>query len=126
MQRASGIPCALCFREGEEFQQTSGATRRENRSVVAFSCDPSAEPTLGQLLQSLAPRRMRSPDTTEDAELRDATNHIGGRISHARGTGASRIHMHEIAQQRIDLVVPALAREHAVMADAGLHVVHLR
>src|SRR5690242_13298778 len=37
----------------------------------------------------------------------------------------SRIHMHEITQQRIDLVVPALAGEHAVMADAGLHVMHL-
>src|SRR5580693_3448114 len=37
----------------------------------------------------------------------------------------SRIHMHEIAQQRIDFVVPAFAREHAVMADAGLHVMHL-
>ena len=33
----------------------------------------------------------------------------------------SRIHVHEISQQRIDLVVPALAGEHAVMADAGLH-----
>src|ERR1700722_17774166 len=30
-----------------------------------------------------------------------------------------------ILQNRIDLVLPALAREHAVMADAGLHVVAL-
>src|SRR6185295_9157329 len=44
----------------------------------------------------------------------------------AKGTTiTSRIHVHEIPQQRIDLVVPALAGEHAVMADAGLHVVHL-
>src|SRR5207253_1582200 len=42
----------------------------------------------------------------------------------ARETGPSRIHVHKIPQQRIDLVVPALAREHAVMADAGLHVMH--
>src|SRR6476660_548400 len=39
-------------------------------------------------------------------------------------TPDSGIHVHEIAQQRIDLVVPALAREHAVMADAGLHVMN--
>src|ERR1700682_1494618 len=40
-------------------------------------------------------------------------------------TGPSRIDVYEIPQQRIDFVVPALAAEHAVMADAGLHVVHL-
>jgi hypothetical protein len=40
-------------------------------------------------------------------------------------TEPSRIHVHEIAQQRIDFIVPAPAREHAVVADAGLHVVHL-
>jgi hypothetical protein len=33
------------------------------------------------------------------------------------GNGASRVDVHEIPQQRIDLVVPALAREHAVMSD---------
>jgi mannose-6-phosphate isomerase-like protein (cupin superfamily) len=31
----------------------------------------------------------------------------------------------EIPQQRIDFVVPAPAAEYAVMADAGLHVMHL-
>jgi hypothetical protein len=30
VQRASGIPCALCFEGGEEYKQTSGAMRREN------------------------------------------------------------------------------------------------
>ena len=39
-------------------------------------------------------------------------------------TSPSRIDVHEIPQQRIDFVVPAAAREHAVMADAGLHVMH--
>jgi hypothetical protein len=38
---------------------------------------------------------------------------------------ASRIHVHEIPQQRIDFVIPAPAAEDAVMADAGLHVMHL-
>ena len=33
--------------------------------------------------------------------------------------------MHEVAQERIDLVVPLLAAEHTIMADAGLHVVDL-
>src|ERR1700688_61730 len=37
-------------------------------------------------------------------------------------TASSRIDVHEVAQQGIDLVVPAAAGEHAVMADAGLHV----
>src|SRR4051812_24173767 len=37
----------------------------------------------------------------------------------------SRIDVDEIAQQRIDLVVPAPAGKHPVMADAGLHVVDL-
>ena len=32
MQQAPGIPCSLCF-EGKEFQQTSGAVRRENANV---------------------------------------------------------------------------------------------
>src|SRR6202790_3491028 len=44
----------------------------------------------------------------------------------SRGTTAnSRIDVHEVAQQGIDLVVPAAAGEHAVMADAGLHVMDL-
>ena len=30
VQRASGIPCALCFEEGERYLQTSGGTCREN------------------------------------------------------------------------------------------------
>ena len=30
VQRASGIPCALCFERAGSFQQTSGALRREN------------------------------------------------------------------------------------------------
>src|SRR6185437_8322728 len=34
-----------------------------------------------------------------------------------------RIDVNEIAQQRVDLVVPLLAAEHAVVSDAGLHVV---
>ena len=29
VQRASGIPCALCFEEGESFPNDSGAPRRE-------------------------------------------------------------------------------------------------
>ena len=29
VQRAPGLPCALCFREGQRSTQTSGATRRE-------------------------------------------------------------------------------------------------
>src|ERR1700752_4997642 len=37
----------------------------------------------------------------------------------------SRIDVHKIPQQRIDFVVPLLAGKHAVMADTGLHVVHL-
>src|SRR5258708_36784153 len=46
-------------------------------------------------------------------------------FAHRGMTSRSRIDVHEIAQQRIDFVVPALAAEYAVMADAGLHVVHL-
>src|SRR5258705_12098320 len=47
----------------------------------------------------------------------------GSRVSRApRNDGGSRIDVHEIPQQRVDFVVPALAAEHAVMADAGLHV----
>ena len=38
---------------------------------------------------------------------------------------SSRIDVHEIPQQRIDLAIPAPAAEHAVMTDAGLHVMHL-
>ena len=36
MQRASGIPCALCFEGGEEYKQTSGAMRRENAKAHPF------------------------------------------------------------------------------------------
>jgi hypothetical protein len=32
VQQAPGIPCSLSF-EGKEFQQTSGAARRENANV---------------------------------------------------------------------------------------------
>ena len=34
VQRASGIPCALCFREGENYLQASGKSGRE----IAKSC----------------------------------------------------------------------------------------
>src|SRR5262245_24167040 len=37
---------------------------------------------------------------------------------------SSGIDGHEVAQQRIDLVVPLPAAEHAVMSHAGLHVMH--
>src|ERR1700757_3661029 len=40
------------------------------------------------------------------------------------GDKVSRIHMNEIAQQRIDFVIPLPAAEHAIMPDAGLHVVN--
>ena len=41
VQRASGIPCALCFEGGEEYKQTSGAMRRENAKVyLSFSVIP--------------------------------------------------------------------------------------
>src|ERR1700686_3077112 len=40
-------------------------------------------------------------------------------------TASSRIDVHEVAQQGIDLVVPAAAGENPVMADAGLHVMDL-
>jgi hypothetical protein len=33
VQRASGIPCALCFRGREIQEQNSGAMRRENAKV---------------------------------------------------------------------------------------------
>ena len=33
MLRASGIPCALCFERAGSFQQSSGASRRENAKV---------------------------------------------------------------------------------------------
>src|SRR5581483_6815526 len=59
----------------------------------------------------------------------DATPPIGGRLErpaaarHAFQLFASRIDVDEIAQQRIDLVVPLPAAEYAVVPDAGLHVV---
>jgi hypothetical protein len=37
VQRASGIPCALCFEEGGEFINTSGAMRRELLMHVCFA-----------------------------------------------------------------------------------------
>src|SRR6266481_8799716 len=50
----------------------------------------------------------------------------GSRVSRAPwNDGGSRIDVHEIPQQRVDFVVPALAAEYAVMADAGLHVMYL-
>src|SRR6476619_6170328 len=33
VQRASGIPCALFFERAKSFEQTSGATRRENEKL---------------------------------------------------------------------------------------------
>src|SRR6202043_2127855 len=42
----------------------------------------------------------------------------------SRAVVGSRIDVHEIPQQGIDLVVPAPAAEHAVMPDAGLHVMY--
>ena len=35
VQRASGIPCALCFLGAQEFQQTSDAMRRENANAYS-------------------------------------------------------------------------------------------
>src|SRR5262245_31659255 len=56
-------------------------------------------------------------------------------VSRSSGAGSAamvRIGMHpslarqdDVLQQRIDLVVPAVAAEHAVVPDAGLHVVAL-
>jgi hypothetical protein len=37
VQRASGIPCALSFSEGENFPHTSGASRRELLTHVCFA-----------------------------------------------------------------------------------------
>src|SRR6266403_20646 len=62
--------------------------------------------------RSSCPRRSRCP--------RRARNDGAPRESRT-----SRIDVHEIPQQRIDFVIPALAAEDAVVADAGLHVVHL-
>ncbi|WBL77041.1 hypothetical protein I3J27_29040 [Bradyrhizobium xenonodulans] len=38
--------------------------------------------------------------------------------------GALPVHVHDIAQQRIDIVVSALAGEHAATADSGEHMLH--
>src|SRR6478752_4499516 len=37
VQRASGIPCALFFERAKSFEQTSGATRRENEKLYPLS-----------------------------------------------------------------------------------------
>ena len=41
VQRASGIPCALCFQEGEDYLQASGAMRRENANMYPRHCERS-------------------------------------------------------------------------------------
>src|ERR1700723_4644667 len=48
-----------------------------------------------------------------------------GEVKDSQASVSSRIDVHEVAQQRIDFVVPAPAAEYAVMTDAGLHVMHL-
>src|ERR1700760_3206993 len=47
-----------------------------------------------------------------------------GAFAHPTGqaTTASRIDVNEIPQQRIDLVIPLAPAEHAVVPDAGLHM----
>jgi hypothetical protein len=39
MQRASGIPCALCFERAGSFQQSSGAMRRGNAKLYQRHCE---------------------------------------------------------------------------------------
>jgi len=39
VQQAPGIPCSLCF-EGKEFQQSSGAARRENADTYSIVIRP--------------------------------------------------------------------------------------
>src|SRR5450631_2937575 len=44
VQRASGIPCALCIEGGERYLQTSGAKRREIEFVMP-GLDPGIHPS---------------------------------------------------------------------------------
>ena len=62
VQRASGIPCALCILGGESYLQTSGASRREN-----------AEPYLSAVIASAAKQSIL-PFARRDGLLRFARN----------------------------------------------------
>src|SRR5205823_12752265 len=71
-----------------------------------------------QGMQALAKQSM-----ARHAERYDCFVAVAPRNDVESAATTSRIHMDEVAQQRIDLVIPFPAAEYAVMADAGLHVV---
>lgn len=50
---------------------------------------------------------------------------LGGQFQVRRvWSGASRIDVHEVAQERIDLAIPAVTREHAVVGRRRPEVMH--
>ena len=74
VQRASGIPCALCLKRAKNFMQTSGATRRENATVCLlvgnqFSSSFRDAPLGAGLRCAIAHRGMteKTPSPSRDA-----------------------------------------------------------
>ena len=62
VQRAPGIPCALCFIEGEKFRQSSGAMRREKRKRISLSSLREAKQSiLRDAMTEEKPRRSWMP-----------------------------------------------------------------
>ena len=57
VQRASGIPCALWIQRTQEFQQTSGATRRE---IAATHLSTSSRRTPGPIRRGLRYRKRKA------------------------------------------------------------------
>src|ERR1700754_3960754 len=80
--------------------------------------------SLDQLGENFSPSSLRAKRSNPELQSKAGLlRRFAPRNDDERFVLISRINVHEIPQQRIDLVVPALAGEHAVMADAGLHVV---
>src|SRR5262245_49371478 len=101
----------------------AAASTSPHGPTAAFSSEtslPSAAPNPPGSRKSRCMSMMTSavrPVSTSSGAGSAAMVRIGMRPSLAR--------QDDILQERIDLVVPAVAAEHAVMSDAGLHVMAL-